>query len=105
MKKIWEYIVKTATSYQVRNFLGGVLEFIKYAVMILFVVAMLCGIWHVFATNYCDNMKKLHTDVQIDYSFWTNCRAQMTNGKWILMDEYLQYYGDMHTLNIGEVGE
>ena len=60
---------------------------------------------NIVSTNYCDNIERLHTDLEVDYTIWTNCRIKTPEGKWILSEEYLQYYGDMHTLQLSEVGE
>jgi len=60
---------------------------------------------NVIQKNYCENIERLHAGLEVDYSLWSNCRIKTPEGKWILSEEYLQYYGDMHTLQIGEVGE
>ena len=55
--------------------------------------------------NYCAEMEMLNQEITFHYSFWTACLAKSENGKWIRAREYMQYYGDLHTLNIGEVGD
>ena len=43
--------------------------------------------------------------LEFNYTYWTGCLVKAPNGKWVDVDEFMQYYGDLHTLQFGNVGE
>ena len=73
------------------------------------VLALIFGV--VYATGIptrkvCETYMRLHAgELEFDYAYWTGCLVKTLNGKWVSANEYMQYYGELHTLQLGEVGE
>ena len=87
-------------------------DYLELFVILVIVVVVICGTLFGIAAiitlmdkPYCAEMARLNPEMEFDYTFWTACKVKTENGKWVDASEYMQYYGDLHTLNIGEVGD
>ncbi len=73
---------------------------------VVIVLAIIAGLGCAFSYGRCMHLEELHGDkFNFNWSLYTACLVEIPNGKWVDSDEFLQYYGDLHTLQIGDVGE
>ena len=80
----------------------GCLGWIIIAVIVIALIITIDSVW---TKNYCRNYDRLQSEMEFDWTFWTGCLVKADNGKWIKAREYMQYYGELYTLQLGEVGE
>ena len=52
----------------------------------------------------CENKAELYTELDVRYIHLGGCYID-AGEKWVRIADFEQYYGDMHTLQIGDVGE
>jgi len=87
---------------------GGYLREGWQVVIALVVIALLVvGFVNVVdRTNerICENKAELYTELDVRYIHLGGCYID-AGEKWVRIADFEQYYGDMHTLQIGDVGE
>jgi len=91
--------------WEINKKLEDIRTIVMWVVATALIISAICAVAGLIVRNYCINIERLHPQLEVDWSFWTNCRIRTPSGKWILSDEYLQYYGEMRTFNFAEVGE
>jgi len=88
---------------------GILIELLTILMVLLFIViavALLAWAFSVPGRMECKTYAALYGDtLEFNYTYWTGCLVKAPNGKWVDVDEFMQYYGDLHTLQIGDVGE
>ena len=84
--------------------LGVFFTFLVIAVVVgvVFGVIFITG---VPSRKTCETYARLNPELSFDYTYWTGCLVKADNGKWVTRSEYMQYYGDLHTLQMGGIGE
>jgi hypothetical protein len=91
---------------KVLKYVGIVTGIIVGVMLTLVLIVLLCHTTYaVVAQQWCNDMESIHPELTFHYGFWTDCRIRTPNGKYIIASDYLQYYGDLNTILIGEVGD
>jgi len=52
----------------------------------------------------CENKAELYTELDVRYISLSGCYID-AGEKWVKIADFERYYGDLHTLQIGDVGE
>lgn len=78
-----------------------------FVIVIVAVIGLSAGVAKVVDTiegRICERKAELYTELDVRYIHLGGCYID-AGEKWVRIADFEQYYGDMHTLQIGEVGE
>ena len=88
------------------EFVGGAIGLLLIVIFIGMAVFLVVCAFGVPWRMECNTYTELYGDtLEFNYTYWTGCLVKAPNGKWVDVNEFMQYYGDLHTLQIGDVGE
>jgi hypothetical protein len=101
LRKVYEYLLPWKTKKLIESFFEAAL----WMAFGLAIIAVILSAINFGISKWCDEMVILHPDLEFHYSFWSNCRAKAPNGRWVLAEDLIQYYGELHTVRVGEINE
>jgi len=76
-------------------------------IVIVAIFGLSAGIAKVVDTiegRICENKAELYTELDVRYISLSGCYID-AGEKWVKIADFERYYGDLHTLQIGDVGE
>ena len=86
---------------------GNLREGWLVVIVIVAIIGAIAGMVKVADTiegRICEKKAELYTEFDVRYIHLGGCYID-AGEKWVRIADFEQYYGDMHTLQIGDVGE
>ena len=87
------------------HFLGSVMGILLVLVILVIVVFGAYFLTGIPAKKACNHLEELHPGLDFDWTYMTGCLVKSPDGLYVDSDEFLQYYGDLHTLQVGDAVE